>query len=622
MRSRPVIMGVLDSPEWHEAHPSPMAPDEFLRNLDITHQPRSELIEVSFTDATAAGASIGVRLLIESYMKLTGDQSANQRVQRIDERSKQLAAELESLNKRIGEIGQKYGTDNLKQLHDGKMQELSRLATMIMDTQINLALSESALGKSDAFETLPPSEIASTNAIMRRLFEEAQRSEEKLAEVMLTRGKDHPDVVAVRTKLKAVRDEITSRAVAYHKFHKSSFVNNAGVMEGVPTAASIASLKERRNKLRELYDAASKTALDIGKQTREIAGLQEEAKKARERLNDNQQKAEQLRVDASIVGQILVVNTGEIPREPLKDRRKLMAGAGGVVGFCAGFLAIAALTFLDHSLRRPQDLAAAGFSAPLLGTFLRLDPQRAVEAASALHEAVTGLQIDPELGPIRVFAVSSPLAGQGKSEMAAALAVGFAALGKHTLLVDFDHRKLQLTQTLAPVNFTRAATAAARGLCDVLAGSKLGDCLLATHVAGVAFLPMRGTEPGRIGALTSNQVREFFIQAAGEFDVVLVDTPPILEGLGATLICKETESLLLAVTPRTSDRDLKKAWRILRAAGAAVGGVLFNQAKSMDLHAITPATAEQLQLFMPGRNASFLEALKSRNVAAPASGAD
>ncbi len=228
-------MGVLDSPDWHEAHPAPMTPEVFLRNLDIVHQPRSELIEVSFTDATPAGARAGVRLLIESYMKLTGDQSANQRVQIIEERSKQLATELEGLNKRIAEISQKYGTDNLKQLHESKVQELTRLETMIMDTQINSSpCPEPVLGKSDAFESMPPSEIATTDEIMRRLFEEAQRSEEKLAEVMLTRGKDHPDVVAVRTKLKSVRDEITSRAEAYHKFHKSSFVNNKGVLESVP----------------------------------------------------------------------------------------------------------------------------------------------------------------------------------------------------------------------------------------------------------------------------------------------------------------------------------------------------------------------------------------------------
>ncbi len=177
---------------------------------------------------------------------------------------------------------------------------------------------------------------------------------------------------------------------------------------------------------------------------------------------------------------------------------------------------------------------------------------------------------------------------------------------------------MQLTQTLVPVNFTRAATAAARGLFDVLAGSKLRDCVIPTRVAGISFLPMRGKEPSRIGSLTSNQVRDFYAQAAREYDVVLIDTPSILEGLEATLICKETESLLLAVTPKTSDRDLKRASKLLRTAGTAIGGVLFNQAKSADLHTVTPETAEQLELFLPGRNASFLDALKSRGVGAPA----
>ncbi|CAN5185358.1 exopolysaccharide regulatory tyrosine autokinase VpsO [soil metagenome] len=615
MKSRPVMMAVLDNPEWQKLHPAPMPLEVFSRNLEITHQPRSELIEIAFTDSTPAGAQAGVHLLIESYMKLSGDQSANQRVQITEERSKQLQQELDGLNRRIAEIAQNFGTDNLKQLRESRVQELGKLETMIMDTQINLAISESAMGKSDAFEKLPASEIASTDEIMRRLFEEAQRSEEKLAEVMLTRGKDHPDVVAVRTKLKSVRDEIKARAEAYHKFHKSSFVTNGGAIEGVPTAASIQSLKERRNKLRELYDAALPKSVELGKKASELAGLQEEAKKTRERLTENQTKAEQLRVDSSIVGQIMVINTGELPNEPVKDRRRTMAGAGGFAGFLAGFALVAALTFTDRSLRRADDLAASGVTAPLLGTFPKLDQASVPEAAYALHEVVTGLQIDPELSKIRVLAVSSATAGQGKSEMAAALAVGFAALGKRTLLIDFDHRKLVLTQTLVPINFTRAYAATARGLCDVLAGTKLEDCVIETKVDGVWFLPMRGKDPGRIGSLTSVQVRELFVRAANEFEVVIIDTPPILDGLESTLICKEAESLLLAATPKTNDRELRRAVRRVRGVGAMVGGVLFNLAKKSDFPKAPKEFPEQLHLFLPGKNASFIAALKSREPA-------
>ena len=98
-------------------------------------------------------------------------------------------------------------------------------------------------------------------------------------------------------------------------------------------------------------------------------------------------------------------------------------------------------------------------------------------------------------------------------------------------------------------------------------------------------------------------------EAAAEFEIVLLDIPPILDGLESTLICKEVESLLLAVTPKTSDQVLHKALTNLRSAGASVGGLLFNQAASADLKPAALASEEDLRPFLPGRNGMFVEAL-------------
>ena len=197
---------------------------------------------------------------------------------------------------------------------------------------------------------------------------------------------------------------------------------------------------------------------------------------------------------------------------------------------------------------------------------------------------MTGLQIDPQLGAIRVFAVSSALRDEGKTEMAAALAVGFAALGKRTLLVDFDHRTASLTQSLmaAPADAERIGVE--RGLLDVLSGVELLACCSQTQAAHVSFLPMAGNAAGRISGLTSAQVRAMLTQAAADFEIVLLDTPPILDGLESTLICKEAESLLVAATPSTSDScsASRPGPRAFPRSVARVGGLLFNQAARTD----------------------------------------
>lgn len=609
LRSRPVIAAALQNPNWLETHAgeAPVEPEIFLRNLEITHAPRGELIDVAFTDKTPAGAMAGVRAVVEAYLKLNADQSTSQRIQVTEERGKELRAQLAKLTTRIGDITQKYGTDDLKLLHQAKTLELSRLEGMIMDTEINLILAESALGKSDVTRLMPASEIGATDDLMRRLLEERDNTETKLAEQLLTRGKDHPDVVAVQTRLESVKREIEARAEAFRKFNRSGVVNEQGVLKGMPTQASVDSLKQRRDGLRKLYKDALQKSLDIGSVSLEIGNLQDEQRKIRDLLTSNQASVEQLRTDASVVGQITAMSKGDLPREPIKDRRRTMAAAGACAGIALGFGLIAALSFTDHRLRRVGDLACTDIDLPVVGVFPRGRGRARVltgRAAAALHETLTGLQIDPQLSTIRVLAISSASPGEGKSEMAAALAVGFAALGKHTLLIDFDIRQAELTRRLKPRH-----GASSKGLLDALSGEKLVNCQWPTRIPLVSFLPMQGEGARGLSSMTPPQVRAVLAQAASAFEIVVLDTPPILDGLESTLICKEAESLLLAVTPATSDRVLARALDILRSAGTVVGGILFNQAASGDAKARPYASAEKIQPFVLASNGSFVEAL-------------
>jgi succinoglycan biosynthesis transport protein ExoP len=614
IRSRPVIAAVLNDPKWLETHPGdgPMEPDAFLRGLDIVHPVHSETIEISYTDRTALGAKTAVNLLMESYMRINGNQSGNQRIKAMQERSDQLNKELAAFNAQMSEMAKKNGPDDLKQLHQAKNSELGRLETMMMDTEINLALAESALGKSDAFSSLPPSELAATDDSLRRLLEEAQHTEEKLTEHLLTRGKDHPDVVAVRTKLDSLKRDIKLRSEVIQKYHQTGAAGKAGVLEGPPTQASIDALKLRLENLRGLYKTAQQRSLEIGGQSFEFTNLQEQQKKVRDQLTENQTKLDQMRVDTSIIGQIVVLTPGELPTRPARDQRRNMALAAAMGCFGLGFCLISAWSFTDRRLRRPADVAGAGLDVPILGTFPRVaagKPAQALLAGAALHQTMTVLQIDPQLSAIRVFAVSSASQNEGKTDMAAALAVGFGILGKRTLLVDFDHRTCALTRFLVSPNKFADKNKAIKGLFDVLAGEKVANCCRSTPQPRVSLLPMGGNAIGRIGSLTSAQIRAVLAEAAAEFEIVLLDIPPILDGLESTLICKEVESLLLAVTPKTSDQVLHKAITNLRSAGASVGGLLFNQAASADLNPAALASEEDLRPFLPGRNGMFVEAL-------------
>ncbi len=559
MRSRPVIKAVLDNEKWLQAHPDEAGaePEIFLRNLEITHQPHSELVELSFTDRTPLGAQAGASLLIDSYMRINGDQSSNQRIEAMQKREIQLKEELAAISKKMGEITQKYGTEDLKQIHQSKVLELSRLEAMIMETELNLVLAESAIGKSDPASPTSLPDSATTDELLRKLWDDEQQAQAKLTELEQSHGKDHPEMVAAKTNLEILKTKIKAHLEVLQKSPRSTYVNNPTTAVGTPTPASLEAMRQRHSDLKGLYEKSFAKSLDIGSKSAELVELQAEYKKTSDQLTETQKKIEELNLDSSIIGLISVMDHGDLPRIPAKDQHRKLAALGAFCCFGLGFGLIGSWSFTDRRLRRSADIAIAGVDLPIIGTFPQIPSMRhagASEIASALHQTLAGIQIDPQLGAIRVFAVSSASQDEGKTEMAAALAVGFAALGKRTLLVDFDLRNAELTRRLTARGSSWNQNKSGDGLVDVLSGESLRDCCQRTHLDQVSFLPMGSSASARIGSLTSDQVRAVLSQAAAAFDIVILDTPPILSGLESILICKEAESLLLAATPSTSDR--------------------------------------------------------------------
>jgi uncharacterized protein involved in exopolysaccharide biosynthesis/Mrp family chromosome partitioning ATPase len=579
MKSRPIIESVIHSPEWLEAHDSavPIEPELFLRNLEINHPVRSEVISVSYNDVTPAGARDGVRLLIQEYLKVYGDRSGNQRVVASEERSAQLTKKLTDLRTQMAEIANEYGTDDLKLLHQAKVLELSRLEAMVKDTQINLILAEASLGKGTTFKNMPAGEIASSDDILRKLLDEKHRNETELAGLRNFAGEMHPDVRALKNRSGELDKKIDDRAEEFRNFRRTSFVNNMGALEGIPTPAAIDSLKQRLEKLQALLKESLDRSLEIGRKSLVIANLQEEYRTNKERLSENQNKLDQLRVDTSVVGQINVISDGDLPLLPIKDRRRLMAAGGGAGGFVFGFGLVAAFVLFDRRLRLSGDLSACGLDLPLLGTLpARDDPQFAAQTVRGLRQIEASLQLDPDLQHLRVLALTPARAGAASADVSSALAVALARSKQKTLLIDFDFAHPELSRRSRGESWRMDRPDV--GLAQALAGAELRNVCFATDVEGLSFLPWSANGAARTLSLAASDIRAVLRQAAEQFDRVIVHVGALADNVENSLIVKESESVVLCADSITTDLQLATAVRGLVSAHAALGGVVFNPA--------------------------------------------
>jgi receptor protein-tyrosine kinase len=160
---------------------------------------------------------------------------------------------------------------------------------------------------------------------------------------------------------------------------------------------------------------------------------------------------------------------------------------------------------------------------------------------------------------------------EGRSYLAANLAIVFSQLGERTLLVDADMREPRQHHLFHLENQI--------GLSTLLAGRSREEAIVRiSDLAGLSVLPAGPTPPNPLELLNRLNFDEFLIQAKSMFDVVIVDTPAMTEGEDAAIIAVRTGAALV-ISRAGSTRVAAYADLVqgLMEAGVAVVGSVLNE---------------------------------------------
>ncbi len=188
-------------------------------------------------------------------------------------------------------------------------------------------------------------------------------------------------------------------------------------------------------------------------------------------------------------------------------------------------------------------------------------------------EGLRGLRATLQFGlvdaPNRVVAFTSPAPSDGKSFLCANLAALLAETGKRVLLIDADLRRGRLAQYLG-----RSPNG---GLTELLTGQvDLEVAARATGVEGLHFIAAGAYPPNPSEILTSTRFAEILARFEQQFDLVIVDTPPLLAVADAAIVANIAGSTVLVMragahTERNINESLKK---LRRARARLIGGVM------------------------------------------------
>ncbi|MCD6044333.1 MAG: putative non-specific protein-tyrosine kinase EpsG-like protein, partial [Burkholderiales bacterium] len=170
----------------------------------------------------------------------------------------------------------------------------------------------------------------------------------------------------------------------------------------------------------------------------------------------------------------------------------------------------------------------------------------------------------------RTLAIASPCAREGRSFIAANLAVVFSQLGQRTLLIDADFRAPR-QQTIFNVSDRYGLSSALSGRSDLSAASPVAG------LTGLAVLPAGPLPPNPLELLSRAGFGALLAKAQSEYDVVILDTPPTTEYADAPAIAFRTgDALLISRKDHSRIADTERAMRELSDASARIVGTLMN----------------------------------------------
>jgi capsular exopolysaccharide synthesis family protein len=182
----------------------------------------------------------------------------------------------------------------------------------------------------------------------------------------------------------------------------------------------------------------------------------------------------------------------------------------------------------------------------------------------------TAIQLSAIDVPLRTLLITSPMSADGKTTSSYNLAVAFAQNGIRVVIIDADMRKPRL-HTFFDVNRTP-------GLSEVLTGSATFSETVVRHssVESLYFLPAGTPPPNPAELLGSRRLDAVLDEARKEFDLVLVDSPPLLVVTDPVILSTRVDGTILVIrSGRTTKKVLKRASEILaRSSGRKLGIVL------------------------------------------------
>lgn len=548
--------------------------EKLAKRLEVVNDGRSYAITINYHDhnpdkaANIANAFADEYLVDQLEVKFDATQRANTWLQK---RMSVLKVEVNNAEKAVEDFktaNNLYSVDDEKDL-TVTQQQLAAINTQLLEARAERAQAQARLDgvKGLSGEQFETSSAVVTSQLIERLKEQEAEVRRKEADLSTRYGDRHPMIINTRNELQSIHQKIVDEIQKI----VSGYQNDVSVADG-----KVTSLEKELAKVESEMGANNKAMVTLRQLEREAAASRSLYEGFLNRFKEVAEQQDLHVADARIIARAVT------PQKPYFPNTFIFLFLGVVLGGIAGTISAVLLEYLDRGFR---DLATiekvCGVSG--LGILPEADtgegqiPTDYVleKPLSSYSEAIRSIRTaihfsNVDVAP-KVIMITSSLPGEGKTVFSISFARVLAKSGSKVLLIDGDMRRPRV-QDLLGLDKTKP------GLAMVLAHDAPFEAALQKDISGADIITSHGKVPNPYDLLASRQMEHVMQMARGSYDVIIIDTPPIMAVSDSAIVAKNADTVVYLVRWASTPREVvAQGIKQLQSYNAKIAGVVLTQ---------------------------------------------
>jgi len=588
-------------------------------SMEVEHKRDTDVLTITFSAGSAFEAAYIANAIASEFQLLNADANTSEISELkefLEKRLRIKETELRNSEERLRDYQEEEKVASLDAETSELVNRLAQVEAMLegarIDLEANLEMKSSLQEKLEERKLSLPNDlseistpylkslqqqlaqiVADKTVYVIALQSEAQSSNTKFFEASIKQYDDK--INALKQQLQNEADKITGSSMVTDPLQLSQdMVSKLLSLDGEIKASSA-----KINALQDVVGDYNGRLEVLPNKILELARLERRRKVDEETYMMMTQKMEETKIqEAAQAKNVNIIDEAIESDFPVKPRKKLNVLLGAMIGLALGIGLTFLIEYFDNSIKSPEELERMGFN--ILSTIPKIEMDkvekklerkfdklgqlegRKIEARLITHldpkspvsEAYrtlrTNLQFSKVDQKLNTILITSAGPKEGKSTTAANLAIAMAQTGQKVVLIDADLRR--------PVIHSIFGVKKDEGLTNFLMDALPEEKLFKPTFLDNLFLVTSGVlPPNPSELLASNKMKNTLDDLKKKFDLVIIDSPPVIAVTDAAVLSTKVDGTILIVSAERTNRDaISRADSLLKSVNCKLLGALLN----------------------------------------------